>query len=160
MRYINRSMKGDFEVATALDGGSFMIGTTYEDYTQGKWIELTDAMASFRDAHPGANIKEVIEMEMMPLPEPPPAKTFAELVAEKEADLEGKYESAISAAIGSPLLTKAVFGLLDDTEAASAVLGVKSQVDWLKSRYEELKAAIEAAATIEEIEGVEIEIEI
>ena len=52
-------------------GREVFIGETWQDYLDGKWVELSEQQLAFRDEHPEASIKEVFDMQMTPPPEPP-----------------------------------------------------------------------------------------
>lgn len=44
------------------------IGTTWEDYVKNKWVLLSDEQVAFHESHPLASVKEVIDMQLEPLP--------------------------------------------------------------------------------------------
>lgn len=50
------------------------IGTTWQDFEDGKWLHLSAAQVDFRNAHPEASVKEVWDMQIVP-PEPTPTPT-------------------------------------------------------------------------------------
>lgn len=56
----------------ALDSEINQIGTTWEDYIAGCWVQLTDEQIAFRETHSGANVEEVFNMQLTPLPDPEP----------------------------------------------------------------------------------------
>lgn len=57
------------------------IGTTYEDFLDNKWVLLSPEQLEFKAEHPSASVKEVLEMELKPAPEPL-ERTLADAKAE------------------------------------------------------------------------------
>ena len=45
------------------------IGTTYEDFLNGKWVLLSDEQVAFHNEHKYASIREVLNMQLDPTPE-------------------------------------------------------------------------------------------
>lgn len=45
------------------------IGTTWQDYLDGKWVLLSDEQVAFHEANPTASVKEVWDMQLTPAPE-------------------------------------------------------------------------------------------
>lgn len=43
------------------------IGTTYQDFLNGKWVLLSEAQLAFKEEHPNASVKEVLDMEISPV---------------------------------------------------------------------------------------------
>lgn len=43
------------------------IGTTYQDFLNGKWVLLSEAQLTFKEEHPNASVKEVLDMEISPV---------------------------------------------------------------------------------------------
>lgn len=71
MMYIWNKHKGVYiETQQEIDATVWegQIGSTYEDYQQGKWVLLSDEQVAFHESHPLASVKEVIEMQLKPLP--------------------------------------------------------------------------------------------
>ena len=69
--YIRNNVKGVYiEFSEPLDAEYWAgkTGSTYEDYQQGKWVLLSDEQVAFHESHPLASVKEVIEMQLKPLP--------------------------------------------------------------------------------------------
>jgi hypothetical protein len=69
--YIRNNIQGVYiEFSEPLDAEYWAgkIGSTYEDYQQGKWVLLSDEQVAFHESHPLASVKEVIEMQLKPLP--------------------------------------------------------------------------------------------
>ena len=67
--YIWKKQKGfyvDFEEEIDSDYWEGQIGTTYEDFSNGKWVLLSDEQALFHKEHPEASIREVFIMETDP----------------------------------------------------------------------------------------------
>ena len=71
--YVQKNRKGYLEIA---DIGDVVVKNTYDDYLAGDWVELSDEQVAFRDDNPTASVKEIIEMELAPLP---PEPTLEEL---------------------------------------------------------------------------------
>lgn len=65
MIYINKTAKGIYvELDSALDPESNLIGNTWEDFSKGYWVLLSDEQIAFRDANPEASIGEVFKMQI------------------------------------------------------------------------------------------------
>ena len=45
----------------------YLIGVTYDDYVDGKWIKLTEEQIKFYSENPNASPKEIINMELDPI---------------------------------------------------------------------------------------------
>lgn len=54
-----------FTIEEELNSNKFKIGTTYEDYLVGAYVELSDDQIRFMQAHPNATIKEIIELKLV-----------------------------------------------------------------------------------------------
>lgn len=78
--YIKKSIPGFYcEREDALDPALFSdLGTTYEDFLKGDWVELSEEQVKFHVENPDATIRQVMEMK---LPEPP-VRTLADAVGE------------------------------------------------------------------------------
>lgn len=89
MLYINNSVNGKYlEIDyTLTEEKGYEMGTTYEDHLQGKWIELSEEQKAFREEHPTASEREVINMEMDP---EPPQPTPEELLERAKANKKEK----------------------------------------------------------------------
>jgi hypothetical protein len=59
--YIKNRFNRAARFGAALTSGT---GTTEQDYNTGKWIEVTQAQATFYSEHPNASFTEIINMEM------------------------------------------------------------------------------------------------
>ena len=70
--YIHRDIRNVSEFENALNE-SVPTGTTYEDYKNGRWIELSAEQLAFRAEHGDASWKEIIEMELLPTIPPEPS---------------------------------------------------------------------------------------
>ena len=65
MIYINKTAKDIYvELDSALDPESNLIGTTWDDFSNGYWVLLSDEQIAFRDANPKASIGEVFRMQI------------------------------------------------------------------------------------------------
>lgn len=71
--YIRKNIPGYFiEFPEEIDSVYWegKIGTTWQDFEDGKWIHLSTAQVAFYNEHPQATVKEVWDMELSPCPEP------------------------------------------------------------------------------------------
>lgn len=69
--YIRKSIAGNYiEFPDSIDSEYWAgkIGSTYEDYLDNKWIELSDSQVAFHEQYPQATIKEVLEEQLTPAP--------------------------------------------------------------------------------------------
>lgn len=92
--YIRKTLPGYYiEIPEEIDAETWegKIGTTYQDFLDGKWIHLSEEQVAFRQEHPEASVREVIEMRMTPVPE----RTLEQAKAEKIAQIE-QYDSSDS----------------------------------------------------------------
>ena len=67
--YIKRGLgyvEFDTPISTELNGND--LGSTWEDYNNGKFVLLSAEQLAFKDEHPTASIKEVFDMEITPTP--------------------------------------------------------------------------------------------
>ena len=64
------------------------IGTTFQDYLEGKFVLLTDEQYAFHIDNPLATIKEVFEMALEPPYEPTEEEILASLKAQKLQEIE------------------------------------------------------------------------
>lgn len=99
MLYVNNSVTGQYlelDFALTIDGG-YEMGTTYEDYLQGKWIELSEEQISFREQNQGASVREVINAELDPEPPGPTPEQLLERAknSKKEAMSSYAYSDAV-----------------------------------------------------------------
>lgn len=71
MIYIKLSLKSKFlELENKLSDSRIDVGSTYEDYLNNLWVQLSDEQAEFHKNNPNASVKEVWDMELTPIPEP------------------------------------------------------------------------------------------
>lgn len=85
MIYINKTAKGIYvELDSALDPESNLIGNTWEDFSKGYWVLLSDEQIAFRDANPDASISEAFNMELEKVVE----SNFAEIEVLKNEKLD------------------------------------------------------------------------
>ena len=56
---------GIVELDYALSPDMYRIGSTYEEYLDGCWVPLTEQQEQFLQQHPGANAKEIFDMEVI-----------------------------------------------------------------------------------------------
>lgn len=47
-----------------LDEGTYEVGTTWDDYLDGKWVKLSEEQVMFKEEHPEATISEVWNMKL------------------------------------------------------------------------------------------------
>lgn len=47
-----------------LDENTYSVGTTWDDYLDGKWVKLSDEQVTFKTEHPEATVEEVWNMEL------------------------------------------------------------------------------------------------
>ena len=60
------------------------IGTTYEDFLNGKWVLLSDEQVAFHNEHKYASIREVLNMQLNPTPE----RTLEQAKFEKKEQID------------------------------------------------------------------------
>lgn len=66
--YLKKSVRGYYaEFPTKLDSNVYVLGSTYKDFLDDKWVLLSDEQLKFKEENPRASVKQVIEMT---LPEP------------------------------------------------------------------------------------------
>lgn len=65
------------------------IGTTYEDFLNGKWVLLSDEQVAFHNEHKYASIREVLNMQLNPTPE----RTLEQAKFEKKQQIQ-TYDSS------------------------------------------------------------------
>ena len=79
--YIKKdAARGFVELGKPLDKKSYPVGTTWQDFLDGKWVLLSAAQVKFREDNPSATVKEVWEMQMEEHIEPTPEPSIAEIV--------------------------------------------------------------------------------
>ena len=68
MIYINKTAYNNYvELEEALDKENNFVGETWEDYQNGAWLLLSDEQIAFHESNPNASIKEVWDMEIIPV---------------------------------------------------------------------------------------------
>ena len=65
------------------------LGTTWQDYLDGKWVPLSDAQVAFYGEHPEATMQEVWNMEVTP----PYVRTLEDAKRDKVAEISEYDES-------------------------------------------------------------------
>lgn len=91
--YINNSVRGsyiEYDYELKIEEGH-SLGTTYQDYLQGKWILMTPEQLAFKEANPDASVKEVIEKQLRV---PTPEELLAKARSNKMTDLDLYYTSS------------------------------------------------------------------
>lgn len=71
LTYIRTQHKGYyFETTEPIDENYWagQIGTTYEDFLEGKWVLLSDNQVKFHKDYPNASVREVFVMQLTPAP--------------------------------------------------------------------------------------------
>ena len=92
--YVQKDTIGVFEFEELPDV-SFLRGDTYQDYLDGKWVELSEEQNDFRLANPTASVREILAMELDPVvepPEPPEPPDEKYTWQEKQDFIEGLIE--------------------------------------------------------------------
>ena len=84
------------ELDFLLDENSYEIGTTWEDYKNGKWVLLSEEQVAFREENPDASAEEVFNMELNPeLPGPTPEELLKQAKNNKIAELGRLHSSKL-----------------------------------------------------------------
>lgn len=88
--YLIRSVKGSYWTGDYdLDPSMYDMGTTYEDYLDDKFIELSSEQLQFHIDNPKANVREVIAMELDPVaPGPTEEEILRNAKASKKQEIE------------------------------------------------------------------------
>lgn len=55
------------KIEEELDSTCYPIGSTYQDYLEGKWVKLSDEQVQFSEDNKGATIKEIWDMQLKPV---------------------------------------------------------------------------------------------
>ena len=99
--YIKRNNAQHFvEFAEPLNEEQFNnLGTTWQDYLDNKWVLLNNEQISFYEINPAASVKEVFDMQLIPVPE----KTLEQVKQEKIWQIEeyDRSEAVNSFTIGN-----------------------------------------------------------
>lgn len=80
----------EFETPISQELNGNDLGTTYEDYANGKWVLLNTEQLAFKEEHPTASVKEVFDMQLTPVP----VRTLEEAKEEKLIQIEIYDQSA------------------------------------------------------------------
>ena len=84
------------ELDFLLDENSYEIGTTWEDYKNGKWVLLSEEQVAFREENPDASAEEVFNMELNPEPPgPTPEELLKQAKNNKIAELGRLHSSKL-----------------------------------------------------------------
>lgn len=68
--YIKRNVPGIYlQYEEWIDPEKYDVGSSWEDYINGKFIELSADQVKFHEEYPNASVKEVWEMALTPVPE-------------------------------------------------------------------------------------------
>lgn len=71
MVYINKDTTTLYvELDFQLDSSKYSVGTTWEDYKDGKWILLSEEQLAFKESNPSASVEEVFNMQLAEVPGP------------------------------------------------------------------------------------------
>lgn len=99
MLYVNKNIKGFYWEGYELDSSSYEVGYSYQDFLDGKWVQLDSDQEKFHQNNPDASVKEVIAMQLDP---EPPGPTEEELLAKaKDKKVSEAREYAYSDAVRS-----------------------------------------------------------
>ncbi len=90
--YIQKYCKEYIELELELNTEIYSIGSTIEDYKNGKWIKLTDEQLQFRQNNPEASKEEVINMKITPEPQPSEKDLLIEAKYNKEQEIFSKLQ--------------------------------------------------------------------
>jgi len=91
--YIRNAIKGYYIVTDEQIDAEYWtgwIGSTYEDFLDGKWILLSNEQVEFHTQNPDASIEEVLNMELTPAPQ----RTLEDAKQQKIAQIDGYDKSA------------------------------------------------------------------
>ena len=64
MKYLKLGT-GIVELDYELSSDMYKVGSTYEEYLDGYWVPLTEQQEQFLQQYPGANAKEIFDMEVV-----------------------------------------------------------------------------------------------
>ena len=175
--YINREIVGFYlGLNEEINPESNNIVTTYEEYLNSNpsgWYKLSEGQINFKKDNPGANIKEVINMELTPVPVPTPEELLESAKREKKNQiatydykhylLDGKnvwVEDRI--AIKDACSRKNEVELSGKLYPSSVVEYVIDDMGNYNDRClgvaSSLTDGVEACTTVEEVEGVDINV--
>lgn len=88
--YIQKDCQEYVELEVELNSDIYPIGTSLEDYKNGKWIKLSEEQLQFKEDNPEASKEEVINMELTPEPESSEEDLLIEAQYNKEQEIFSK----------------------------------------------------------------------
>ena len=144
--YIQKDTKGVHDPVEKMPD-AFPQGTTYEDYILGKWILLTDEQVTFKELHPVASVKEIIDMRMTPLP---PETTIED---RKKAAIDAvnlQAASKIEELFPLSVIRDIVFGRLSEEDMAQLQIDYNNTINVIGIALTGTCERIEAAADDED----------
>ena len=118
--YIHKSSREPIPVEDI--GTEVFIGETWQDYLDGKWIELSEQQLAFRGEHPEASIKEVFDMQMTPPPQEPIPPTLEEIKAQSIAQVEQAASARMDELFPQYRVNLAAQGLIDEIKASALLI--------------------------------------
>lgn len=152
----------------------YSIGTTFDDYKEGKYILLSESQLQFKEEHPEADVEEVINMQIRE-PEPPtPEEDFATLKDEKLHAMYDYFNSQLTFNIDGancyvpyrmelkeqasrkPQI-KIKDKLMDSEQAIEALNEMSNYYDDNVVRLNEVRAALDACETLEDLQSFDYE---
>ena len=90
--YIQKDCKEYVELELELDAEIYPIGSTLEEYKEGKWIKLSEEQLQFKSDNSAATKEEVIKMELTPEPGPSEEDLLREAKYNKEKEIFSKVQ--------------------------------------------------------------------
>ena len=90
--YIQKDCKEYVELELELDAEIYPIGSTLEEYKEGKWIKLSDEQLQFKQNNSSASKEEIINMELTPEPQPSEEDLLIEAKYNKEQEIFSKVQ--------------------------------------------------------------------
>lgn len=91
MLYVNNSIKGFYWEGYDLDPSSYEVGYSYQDFLDGKWVQLDEEQKQFHQDNPKASVKEVIAMQLDPEPPGPTEEELLAIAKEKKVKEAREY---------------------------------------------------------------------
>lgn len=169
--YLKKDIKDRFIEYTERLDENYAQGSSYEDYLAGLWIPLDEYQLLFKNENPDASPKEIINMELDPIPVPTPEELLREAKRGKYEDLN-KYNFRRIMLDGVNAWTVNKLEMKDNCErnetvefagsiypASSVKLLIDKQSNYeemCRSTYETIHTSIDEADTVEAVEAVEI----
>lgn len=172
--YLHKEASGfyftqDYELSSE----EYPIGTTFDDYKEGKYILLSESQLQFKEEHPEADVEEVINMQIRE-PEPPtPEEEFETAKRQKIIDMYDYFNSQLKFTVDGKnayvqdrlyykdLCSRKDTVILNEVELPSneAILALDAMSNYFESSSVVLhskREEIEACGTKQEIEEVDI----